>query len=118
MGAKIAIHAASKMDKNQIKAVFLIAPSPPTVEPKSKAEVENMLRIRTEETAEDSVNSSIVVDLENDRYQLAVKTKFETDRKTWKWRILEGMNHSIAHEINPILTPVRSEERRVGKQCG
>src|SRR5690625_3556927 len=55
MGAKIAIHAASKMDKNQIKAVFLIAPSPPTVEPKSKAEVEKMLRIRTEETAEDSV---------------------------------------------------------------
>lgn len=106
MGAKIAIHAASKMDKNQIKAVFLIAPSPPTVEPKSKAEVEKMLRIRTEETAEDSVNSSIVVDLENDRYQLAVKTQFETDRKTWKWWILEGMNHSIAHEINPLLTPV------------
>src|SRR5690625_7710099 len=65
-----------------------------------------MLRSRTEETAEDSVNSSIVVDLENDRYQLAVKTQFETDRKTWKWWILEGMNHSIAHEINPLLTPV------------
>lgn len=106
MGAKIAIHAASKMDKNQMEAVFLIAPSPPTVEPKSKTEVEKMLRIRTEETAEDSVNSSIVGELQKDRYQLAVSTQFEADRKTWKWWILEGMNHSIADKINPLLKPV------------
>src|SRR5690625_7603092 len=77
MGAKIAIHAASKMDKNQIKAGVLIAPSPPTVEPKSKAEVEKRLRTRTEETAKDSVDGSTVDDRENDRSQFSVNTHYE-----------------------------------------
>lgn len=56
--------------------------------------------------AERSVKRAIKQPLTEEQYKLAVETQVISDEATWKWWILQGMNHSIAERAALLEQPI------------
>lgn len=111
MGGKIALQVAiddanSSPPDQRVQQLVLIAPSPPTVERMPDAEKERMLRHPNREEAETTVKNGTQRPLSAERYALAVETQLEIDEATWRWWLLQGMNHSIADRVGQINIPI------------
>lgn len=106
MGGKIALQIAANASKESIQQLILVAPSPPTTEPTPEKEKERMLHHTDPQVAEKLIEDAIRKPLTNDQYALALKTQLITDPATWKWWILEGMNHSISDNIKSLKLPI------------
>lgn len=106
MGGKIALQIASVATQDTVQQLILIAPSPPTFEPTPEKEKERMLHHTDAGVAEKLVKSAVKKDLSKEQYALALKTQLSTDPATWRWWILDGMNHSIAEKIHHLSIPV------------
>lgn len=125
MGGKIAMQIASTAPDGAVEQLILIAPSPPTTEPMAEKEKNRMLKHPNKKVAEETVEGAIKKKLQEDKFRLAVNTQLIIDHKTWKWWLLEGMNHSIADRIDlshlpiivlaskddPVITPEIINER-------
>ncbi|MGF1494943.1 MAG: alpha/beta fold hydrolase [Microcoleaceae cyanobacterium] len=106
MGGKIALQAALLADKPPQKVV-LVAPSPPTTEPMPQEEKERMLNNHpSEENAKITIKNATQKPLNNEQYDLAIKTHIDVDQKVWRWWLLDGMNHSIADQVSQLRIPV------------
>lgn len=55
-----------------------------------------MLRHPDRDEAETTVQNATQQSLSTERRSLVVAIQLEIDRATWRWWLLEGMNHSIA----------------------
>lgn len=106
MGGKIAMQVAADASKESIRHLVLVAPSPPTTEPMPAKEKERMLHHPDRKEAEKTVVSATKQHLNEDRHSLAVETQLIIDNATWKWWLLEGMDHSIADRVTPLGMPI------------
>ena len=106
MGGKIALQAAADDVDRRIERLILIAPSPPTVERMPAEEKERMLHHPDRGEAETTVKNATQRSLPPERQVLAVETQLEIDPATWRWWLLEGMNHSIADQVDRIHVPI------------
>lgn len=106
MGGKIAMQIAINCEKRVVKELILVAPSPPTTEPLSDDEKKHMLNHPNLKEAERSVDKAIKQLLTEEQYKLAVATQLISDEATWRWWILQGMNHSIADRAELLELPI------------
>lgn len=106
MGGKIAMQVAASAASGTVRQLILVAPSPPTTEPMPAKEKERMLHHPDREEAEKTVNSATKQSLSKDKQSLAVETQLIIDHATWRWWLLEGMDHSIAERIKPLELPI------------
>lgn len=106
MGGKIAMQIAINDSKGLVKQLILVAPSPPTTEPLSDDEKKHMLNHPNLKEAERSVDRAIKQSLTEQQYKLAVETQLMSDEVTWRWWILQGMNHSIAEKAELLEQPI------------
>ncbi len=106
MGAKIAMQLASNATQGAVRQLILVAPSPPTTEPMPQKEKERMLNHPDRKEAEETVKGATKKELNADQFNLAVDTQLIIDHNTWRWWLLEGMEHSIAERINLRSLPV------------
>ena len=106
MGGKIAVQAAALDTNGSIEQLFLIAPSPPTVEPIPEAEKKQMLRHPDRQQAEASVKKNTIRPLTQEQHNLAIATQLIADPDTWRWWINVGTSHSIQDQVTAIKIPV------------
>lgn len=107
MGAKIALQVAADLDSDILEQVILVAPSPPTQEPMPKDERDRMLTDHHSlDVAITTVSGATQKPLPESRQTLAIRTHTQADDHTWRWWLLEGMNHSIADRLDQITVPV------------
>ncbi len=106
MGGKIALQVAANAPKDSIHQLILVAPSPPTIEPLPEKQKERMLHRSDPYEAEKLIDDAIKKPLTKNQYALALETQLITDPATWKWWILDGMNHSIADNIKSLELPI------------
>ena len=92
--------------KKQYGIGSVVAPSPPTTEPMPAKEKERMLHHPDRKEAEKTVASATKQTLNEDRHRLAVETQLIIDHATWRWWLLEGMEHSIADRVTPLGMPI------------
>ncbi len=97
MGGKIALQIAANIPKS-VKRLILIAPSPPTIENMPEKEKARMLRHPDREEAENTVANVTIRSLTEAQHNLAIETQLIIDASTWRWWLLKGMGHSIAHQ--------------------
>ncbi len=105
MSGKLALNAAAAYPK-LISSVILVAPSPPTQEPMEEEERQRMLNHPNKKEAETTVEQSSNRRLNNKQKSLAIETQLVVNHQTWKWWLLEGMNHSISDQLSKITIPV------------
>lgn len=106
MGGKIALQVAAD-DCPGLEQVILVAPSPVTQEPMSQAEKDRLLQgPHSSETAQNTVNGATQEPLPQIREAIAVRTHQQAEDNTWRWWLLQGMNHSIAQQMNRVQIPV------------
>lgn len=106
MGGKIAMLAAAEAPDHTIEQLILLAPSPPTIERVPEAEKQQMLVHPSAEAATANIKKNSVQPLSTDAYELAVGTNYIVDGSTWRWWIQQGMNDSIAEQVNHLSMPV------------
>lgn len=106
MGGKIAMQLAATPPAQSVNTLILIAPSPPTVENMPAEEKERMLNHPNKQEAEKTVKKVTKKSLTDKQYKLAIETQLIIDHSTWRWWLLEGMNHSIADQVKKIETPI------------
>lgn len=106
MGGKIAVQVAADDEDERVQQLMLIAPSPPTVERMPPEEKERMLHHPDRDEAETTVQHAIQRPLSPERHALAVATQLEIDPATWRWWLLEGMDHSIADQVSRVKIPI------------
>jgi pimeloyl-ACP methyl ester carboxylesterase len=106
MGGKIAMQVAASAGSGTIRQLILVAPSPPTTEPMPAKEKERMLHHPDRKEAEKTVKNATKQSLSNEKERLAVETQLMIDHATWRWWLLEGMDHSIADKIKPLQLPI------------
>lgn len=106
MGGKIAVQVAANDTDRRVERLILIAPSPPTVEQMPTEEKERMLRHPDRDEAEKTVKNATQVSLSSQQHSLAVETQLAIDEATWRWWLLEGMDHSIADQVDRISIPI------------
>lgn len=106
MGGKIAMQMAADASKGSVRQLILVAPSPPGREPMPQDEKERMLRHPDRRVAEETVKRAVRQVLTEEQHALAVETQLIVDRATWRWWLLEGMDHSIVETINPLEVPI------------
>lgn len=111
MGGKIALQVAADLGADlgadMLERVVLVAPSPPTQEPMPEDERERLLgNHHYPDVATTTVNSATQKPLPESRKTLAVLTHTQAEDCTWRWWLLDGMNHSIADQLNQIQVPV------------
>ncbi len=107
MGGKIAMQVAANASKGSVQQLILVAPSPPTTEPMKQEEKERMLKHPDRQVAEKTVNGAVKQTLQAQRHKLAVETQLIIDEATWRWWLLEGMEHSIAEKVKSLELPVK-----------
>ncbi len=105
MSGKLALSVAAK-NIGKVERVVLVAPSPPTREPMEESECERMLKHPNLSEAEKTVEGSVKNVLTNERQSLAIETQLIVDHNTWRWWLLDGMNHSIADRVAQVKIPV------------
>jgi sigma-B regulation protein RsbQ len=106
MGGKIAMQVAASAAEGTVRQLILVAPSPPTTEPMPAKEKERMLHHPDRKEAEKTRDSATKQPLTAAQQSLAVETQLATDHATWRWWLLEGMDHSIADKIKPLQVPI------------
>ena len=106
MGGKIAVQVAADDDDRRVERLILIAPSPPTIEQMPPEEKERMLHHPDRGEAETTVKNAVKGSLSPEQHALAVATQLEIDEATWRWWLLEGMNHSIADQVSRVKVPI------------
>lgn len=106
MGGKIALQVAANAAAGAVQQLILVAPSPPTTEPMPTKEKERMLHHPNRQEAEITVENAVKHTLTEDQHTLAVETQLIADPKTWRWWLLEGMEHSIADNIKLLHVPI------------
>ncbi len=106
MGGKLALQAAADCIDG-LKQIILVAPSPPTQEPMPDEERDRMLQDHhSPPVAETTVDSAAHQKLPESRRAIAIRTHTQAEDRTWRWWLLEGMNHSIAEQMTQIQIPV------------
>ncbi|MEM9805083.1 MAG: alpha/beta hydrolase [Cyanobacteria bacterium P01_D01_bin.56] len=107
MGGKIALQVAADMEADTLKRVILVAPSPPTQEPMPADERDRLLgNHHRSDVATTTVESATHKPLSDAQRTLAISTHNQAEDRTWRWWLLDGMNHSIADRLNNIKVPV------------
>lgn len=106
MGGKIAMQIAANAPKGSVQQLILVAPSPPTTEPMKQEEKDRMLKHPDRQVAEKTVKGAVKQNLQEAQHKLAVDTQLIIDEATWRWWLLEGMDHSIAERIKPLELPI------------
>lgn len=107
MGGKIALQVAAEPRPAGLKQVVLIAPSPPTQEPMPVEDKERLLNNHPSRlNAETTVEESTQIELPEPRKETAVQTHMQADDEAWNWWLLEGMNNSIADQMQTVQVPV------------
>jgi len=104
MGGKIAMQTA--LNDQSVKQLILIAPSPPSIERMPEKEQHRMLIHPDKEEAETTVKNGTIKSLSREQHDLAVSTQMIVEEATWRWWILEGINHSIAAAVKGLTIPV------------
>jgi sigma-B regulation protein RsbQ len=106
MGGKIAMQVAAGASKKSVRHLVLVAPSPPTTEPMPAKEKERTLNHPNRKEAEKSVENATKQNLTDEQHSLAVETQLIADHATWRWWLLEGMEHSIADRVTSLGMPI------------
>ncbi len=106
MGGKIAVQVAAAANAGAVKQLILLAPSPPTIERMPAAEKQRMLRHPNAAVAEKTVQQATIASLTTQQHTLAVDTQLCIDENTWRWWLLQGMNHSIEDQVPLINFPI------------
>ncbi len=106
MGGKLAVQAAAADTERRINQLVLVAPSPPTTEDMPDEEKKRMLRHPDRAEAETTVQNATYQKLSPECHTLAVQTQLEIESNTWRWWLLDGMNHSIADQVPQVNVPV------------
>ena len=106
MGGKVVVQAAADDTEQRIAQLVLVAPSPPTTEPMPPEEKERMLHHPDRDEAETTVRNATRKVLSPEQQTLAIETQLIIDEDTWRWWLLDGMNHSIADQANRIDVPI------------
>lgn len=106
MGGKIAVQIAADDTEQRVERLILVAPSPPTVERMPPEEKKRMLRHPDRGEAETTVASATRRSLSPELYQTAVETQLQIESNTWRWWLLDGMDHSIADRVDRIRVPI------------
>ncbi len=106
MGGKIAVQVAADDAEGRVQRLILVAPSPPTVERMPPEEKERMLHHPDRGEAATTVQNATQQSLPPDRHALAVATQLEIDPATWRWWLLNGMDHSIAEQVHRVKVPI------------
>ena len=107
MGGKIALQVAAEPRINGLKQVVLVAPSPPTQEPMPVEERDRLLNYHPSRTnAETTVEESTQKELPEPRKETAIQTHMQAEDSAWNWWLLEGMNTSIADQMQNVQIPV------------
>lgn len=106
MSGKIAVDVATNDPNFAVKQLILIAPSPPTVEHISAKELQRMLIHPNQKEAEITLDAITIKPLSKVQCDLVVKNNLETDNKTWKWWLIEGVHHSIAQDSAHLFLPI------------
>jgi pimeloyl-ACP methyl ester carboxylesterase len=106
MGGKIALKVAAD-DCPGLEQVILVAPSPVTQEPMPQEEKDRLLQgPHSLEIAQNTVEGATQKSLSQIRQTIAVRTHQQAEDNTWRWWLLQGMNHSIAEQIDRVQVPV------------
>ncbi|MEM6838506.1 MAG: alpha/beta hydrolase [Cyanobacteria bacterium P01_C01_bin.120] len=106
MGGKIALQVAADNCPG-LEQVILVAPSPVTQEPMPQKERERLLQgPESLETAQNTVKGAIQKPLSQIRRAIAVRTHQQAEDKTWRWWLLQGMDHSIAEQMAQVKVPI------------
>jgi pimeloyl-ACP methyl ester carboxylesterase len=107
MGGKIALQVAADAGEQRIQQVILVAPSPPTQEPMPDEERDRMLQDHhnpaAASTTVDGASQQLLPDI---RRTIAIRTHTQAEDRTWRWWLLDGMNHSIADQLSDMQIPV------------
>ena len=106
MGGKIALQMAASDKENKIQELILIAPSPPTTEPLTEHDKDQMLQHRRKGVAEKLIKNATVKKLSKRSFQVALHTQLSVADSTWKWWILKGMKNSIADKVKDLKIPI------------
>lgn len=107
MGGKLALQVAADLGADRLERVILVAPSPPTQEPMPEDERKRMLsNHHDDDVAMTTVDGASQKPLPESRKALAVRTHTQAEDNTWRWWLLDGMNHSIADQLEQIQVPV------------
>ncbi|MBB6613174.1 alpha/beta hydrolase [Pontibacter sp. Tf4] len=106
MGCKIALQVAAEDTAGAVQQLILVAPSPPTIEPMPQKEKERMLHHPDAHEAETSIANAIKCPITQQQHDLAIQTQLRTDPATWRWWLLEGMQHSIAERVKGLQIPI------------
>ena len=104
MGGKIALGAAAR--SNTMAGLILIAPSPPTPEPMSEDDREEMLasygqRNRAEARVRKSSNDALTRDV----FDIAVADQMRVDESVWRWWLERGSRDDISRRTASVDTP-------------
>lgn len=107
MGGKIALKVAADPQVKGLKQVVLIAPSPPTQEPMPPEEQGRLLEFHPSQASADmTVEQSTQKPLTEQQRTVAMQTHLQADDSAWNWWLLEGMNNSIADQMQNVQIPV------------
>jgi len=107
MGGKVAMQvAAMEQQRGRVQQLILVAPSPPSVERIPPAERKRMLNHPDSKEAAKTVKNNTVKVLSADKHDLAIKTQNIVDNQTWDWWIEQGVNHSIASQVETLTLPI------------
>ncbi len=106
MGGKIALQVAAD-GIDGLEQVILVAPSPPTQEPMPDEERDRLLKDHhNPDVASTTVDSATQQTLPAIRRAIAIRTHTQADDTTWRWWLLDGMNHSIVQRLDAVQLPV------------
>jgi pimeloyl-ACP methyl ester carboxylesterase len=107
MGAKIALQVAASSVFKVPQQVILVAPSPPTQEPMPDEERQRLLTNHpSEENAATTLDQATRNTLTEEQRSLAIQTHTRAENSAWQWWLKQGMNHSIADQLENIRVPV------------
>ena len=106
MGGKIAVQVAADDTEGRVERLILIAPSPPTTEQMPQKEKERMLHHPDRGEAETTVKNASQRALSAEQHATAIETQLEIEEATWRWWLLDGMDHSIADRVDRIQIPI------------
>ena len=106
MGGKIAVQVAADDTEGRIERLILIGPSPPTTEQMPADEKERMLHHPDRGEAETTVKNASQRALSAEQHAMAIETQLEIEEATWRWWLLDGMDHSIADRVDRIQVPI------------
>lgn len=106
MGGKIALEIASRQPQN-LRGCVLVAPSPPTPEPMTDADRQNMLEDHgTREAAERIVKDAAGAPLSDEQWEIAIAANLAYEERDWENWIKIGTREDISAQMPHIIVPM------------